>query len=216
LTDIGYNGPTTFTSTEASQLSKGHNVILIGEINVDEKNYITGLATPKIPNVSRLRRNRIIEAITGISFIIYIGIILGIWLAGMGVRGDVRPYLIEWLSQNAIALSVIGLVLFIIPFTLCFQFLTLNLGDFNYDTATNAHSDLTGILNRSCSNLQTDTITIALNPRTVEEKENSILPEVVREPLERLVSMIDGLNKINGTILDINLKPIRPDVTRTY
>jgi hypothetical protein len=94
--------------------------------------------------------------------------------------------------------------------------LTLNLGKFNYDTATNAHSDLTGILNRLCSNLQTDAITITLNPRTVDEKENTVLPEVIQEPLERLVSMVDGLNKVEGTILDINLKPVRPDVTRTY
>lgn len=218
LVDIGYSDPPSISSaeTEASQLNKGFNAILLCGFNVDEDSYIAGVATPIIPNVSKLRRNRMIEAITGVSFIIYIGIILGIWLAGMGVRGEPRPYLLEWLSQNAITLSVIGLVLFIVPFTLCIDFLHLNLQEINYETAAKVHSDLNGILNRLCSNLETDTITIALNPRTVEEKENAILPEVVREPLESLVSMVNGLNKIDGTILDIALKPIRPDVTRTY
>ena len=218
LVDVGYNGPITFDSaeTEAYQLNKGDVVIFLHLYNTDECSYLTGLATPVIPNVSKLRRERMIEAILGLAFIIYIGIVIGIALAGLGVRGEPRPYLLEWLSQNIAILIGIGILLFIIPFGLCFRFVNLNLNDCKYQVAVDAHTDLTMVLSRYCPNIQLENITIIQNPKTVEEKDDVILPKVVREPLEHLVSVIDGLNKIDGTILDINLKPIRPDETRTY
>jgi hypothetical protein len=72
------------------------------------------------------------------------------------------------------------------------------------------------ILNRFCTNLQTDIIVVVRDYKNPEDKGLDAYPEFIRESLERLVLVVDGLNQIEGSILDINLQPIKPEILRTY
>jgi hypothetical protein len=217
LVDLGYDGPPAFASTEAAcQFKKENNLLLLHEVTLEENRCIVGLSTPLIANASKAKRDGMLFRIFSIIFIIYLGIVLGIALAGLGVRGDVKPYLLEWLFQNRIVLSGLDVVLFIIPAVFCYNFFNLDIPSRNYEATINVQTDITALVNRFCTNLQTETITVVRDPRNPEDMGLEGLQEVVRESLEQLVLVVDGLNEISDSILDINLKPIEPDFTRTY
>ncbi|MBD3158505.1 MAG: hypothetical protein GF309_06900 [Candidatus Lokiarchaeota archaeon] len=218
LTDLDYEIRTSFSSDKAdlTRIVKEDSGILLHDSIGGGERYLTGIALPLASNIPQLRRSWKIYRAAAIIFVIYIGALLGVALAGLGVRGGPRPYLLEWLTDSWIPLAGVGILLLVVSYYFAFKFNQISLPDRNHAAAEMVRSDLEHVLSTICSEFEGEMLSGTEKAYTPWYDIPSILPDSAFEAFDQLIEVVEGLDKIDGTILDINQAEIPQDTLRTY
>lgn len=217
LTNLDYEIRTSFSSDKAdlTKIIKDDIAILLHDSTSGGARYITGIALPVASNIPQLRRSWNIFKAVAIIFVTYIGALLGVALSGLGVRGGPRPYLLDWLTDNWIPLAGIGVLLLVVSYYFAFKFNQVKLPAKNHAAAEMVRSDLERALNMICLEVETESLS-GTETYTPWYDIPDILPDSAFEAFEELIEVVEGLEKIDGTILDIEQAEIRQNTLRTY
>jgi len=218
LNQLGYESQASYTQDEPdlATITKGDNAILLHASTISGERYVTGIALPIFPNIAWLGRSWKVFRASAIILISYIGIVLGIVLAGLGVRGEPRPYLLEWVANNLILVIAIGIVPLAVSSYSCLQFKNSSLPERNYEAAEMVFSDLERSLGRICSDLKSETLSDSDETHTSWYEIPDVLPDSAFKALDELIEAVHGLESIEGNVVDIKQNRIQQDSLRTY
>jgi len=218
LVDVGYDCPISFEGIDAKayQINKQDRVILLHTPEIEGKKYIAGLVAPYFKDMPRIKKTWNGFKASGIVLVAYIGILLGIALAGLGVRGPERPYLLDWLGQNWLPLFVMTILLLMLQAVLYLRFRKFDIAGKNYETVEGTYSDLKAVLESLCQKLKVETIPDTSEPYYPWRTSGSSVPVSICGALDELVSHIDGYSDDAGSVLDLKLQPIDSDEYRSY
>lgn len=207
LADLEYDCPIDFISAEKEvcRISKGNNAVLLHTPTIGQKKYITGLIAPIIENTTTLTWNMKLQGLTmwlltGDLCIVMLMILLATFSGMQGMEQLERLF-----TQYTAAVIGIPLFLFAVLLVLLFLFNRSNISEQNHKAAEMVRLDFGEALERLCSDFHTENI-----------KATNELPREIEGALVKLVSLLDGVDRVPGSVLDIKIPSAENKEYRSY
>ncbi|TFG09078.1 hypothetical protein EU538_06020 [Candidatus Thorarchaeota archaeon] len=218
MVDMGYECPISFDSADTGvvQVRKGDQVVLLHVPTIEGERYVAGVYTPYLKALFQLKRHMGKLKVLAASSIAYMGILIGVTLAGLGVRGEERPYLLDLLVQNWPLIVLFGVIIFIPLIFMASRLLRLNIPGRNYETAQQTYADLEEVLRSLCPVLKKEVIKAHPSVSYPWRESSQSIPDSVGQALDKLVERFGVFVEAGGTIWDLDIEPIEQDTYRSY